>query len=139
MAECVYVLHFLYTLKADPMRTNIDIDDKLMDAAMAAGPFKTKREAVEAGLRIIKRRKAYADLLAARGTLHWDDSDAGWAAARAQQSLLAAEPEAAAYGAAAPATSTAPSTATSTAPSAGPVTVAKQASTKTRSKRGRAQ
>ena len=107
------------------MRTNIDIDDKLMAAAMAAGQFKTKREAVEEGLRIIKRRKAYADLLAARGTLHWDDSDAGWAAARAQQPLLAAEPEAAPYRAA-------------TKSSTGPVTAAKRASAKTSSKRGRA-
>lgn len=61
------------------MRTNIEIDDDLMAAAMEAGAFKTKREAVEEGLRLIKRRKAYADLLAARGTLFWDDSDAAWA------------------------------------------------------------
>jgi len=70
------------------MRTNIEIDDKLMAAAMAAGGFKTKREAVEEGLRMIKRRKAYDALLAARGTLHWDDwddSDEGWAQWRAQQ------------------------------------------------------
>ena len=53
------------------MRTNIEIDDKLMQAAMDAGNFKTKREAVEEGLRMIKRRKAYEGLLAARGTLHF--------------------------------------------------------------------
>ena len=73
------------------MRTNIDIDDKLMAAAMAAGGFKTKREAVEEGLRMIKRRKTYDALLAARGTLHWDDSDEGWAQWRAQQALLVKE------------------------------------------------
>lgn len=67
------------------MRTNIDIDDKLMEAAMAAGNFKTKREAVEEGLRMIKRRKAYEALLAARGTLHWDDSDQAWVQSRVQQ------------------------------------------------------
>jgi antitoxin ParD1/3/4 len=66
------------------MRTNIVIDDKLMAAAMAAGGFKTKREAVEEGLRLIARRKAYDALLQARGTLHWDDSDAAWAQAAAQ-------------------------------------------------------
>lgn len=78
------------------MRTNIEIDDILMQAAMAAGNFKTKREAVEEGLRMIKRRKAYDALLAARGTLHWDDSDEAWAQCRAQQALqvnaLAAAP-----------------------------------------------
>lgn len=79
------------------MRTNIEIDDKLMEAAMAAGNFKTKREAVEEGLRMIKRRKAYDALLAARGTLHWDDSDAGWAQWRAQQALQVNEAEPAPY------------------------------------------
>jgi Arc/MetJ family transcription regulator len=73
------------------MRTNIEIDDKLMAAAMAAGGFKTKREAVEEGLRMIKRRKTYDALLAARGTLHWDDSDEGWARWRAQQALQVKE------------------------------------------------
>jgi len=61
------------------MRTNIEIDDDLMAAAMAAGGFKTKREAVEEGLRLLKRKQAYAALLAARGTLFWDDSDEAWA------------------------------------------------------------
>ena len=67
------------------MRTNIVIDDKLMDAVMSTGDFKTKREAVEAGLRLIQRRKAYAAIRAARGTLHWDDSDEAWAKYRAEQ------------------------------------------------------
>jgi Arc/MetJ family transcription regulator len=65
------------------MRTNIVIDDKLMAEVMAIGGYKTKREAVEEGLRMIKRRKAYDALLAARGTLHWDDSDEAWAQRRA--------------------------------------------------------
>jgi Arc/MetJ family transcription regulator len=85
------------------MRTNIEIDDELMADAMEAGGFKTKREAVEEGLRMIKRRKAYAALLAARGTLHWDDSDEGWAQWRAQQALQVSEPDAAPYVAQAPA------------------------------------
>ncbi|MDO9606438.1 MAG: type II toxin-antitoxin system VapB family antitoxin [Hydrogenophaga sp.] len=66
------------------MRTNIVIDDKLMADVMALGEFKTKREAVEEGLRLLKRKKAYAALLAARGTLFWDDSDEGWAKTREQ-------------------------------------------------------
>lgn len=64
------------------MRTNIDIDDDLMAAAMEAGGFKTKKEAVEEGLRLVRRRKVYDGLLALRGKLHWDDSDEGWAQAR---------------------------------------------------------
>ena len=55
------------------MRTNIDIDDTLMDAAMRAGPYGTKREAVEAGLQLLARKAAYRDILALRGQLQWDD------------------------------------------------------------------
>ena len=80
------------------MRPNIDIDDALMAAAMEAGGFKTKKEAVEEGLRLLRRRKVYEGLLALRGQLQWDDSDAAWAAARVEQdaaSLQLAEPGAA--------------------------------------------
>ena len=73
------------------MRTNIEIDDKLMADAMEAGGHKTKREAVEAGLRLVARRKVYDGLLALRGKLHWDDSDEGWAKVREQQALVANE------------------------------------------------
>mgnify|MGYP006149870571 CR=1 FL=1 len=66
------------------MRTNIVIDDQLMADVMASGEFKTKREAVEEGLRLLKRRKAYAAIRAARGTLFWDDSDEAWAKHRAE-------------------------------------------------------
>lgn len=72
------------------MRTNIVIDDKLMDAVMSTGEYKTKREAVEEGLRLLKRRKAYAAIRAARGTLHWDDSDEHWAKVRAEQGIALA-------------------------------------------------
>jgi Arc/MetJ family transcription regulator len=84
----VYDLYDLYTFEVF-MRTNIDIDDGLMAAAMEAGGFKTKKEAVEEGLRLLKRKKAYAALLAARGTLFWDDSDEAWAKAREEQQLEA--------------------------------------------------
>jgi antitoxin ParD1/3/4 len=56
------------------MRTNIDIDDTLMESAMRAGPFSSKREAVEAGLQLLARKAAYRDILALRGQLQWDDS-----------------------------------------------------------------
>ncbi len=72
------------------MRTNIVIDDKLMADVMASGDFKTKKEAVEEGLRLLKRKKAYAALLAARGTLFWDDSDEAWAKAREEREPLEA-------------------------------------------------
>lgn len=55
------------------MRTNIDIDDDLMARVLAAGPFKTKKEAVEAGLRMLERQAAYREILKWRGKLKW-----GW-------------------------------------------------------------
>ena len=67
------------------MRTNIDIDDQLLAQAMAAGACKTKKEAVEQGLRLLARRSVYQGLLALRGQLAWDDSDAAWAARAAAQ------------------------------------------------------
>ena len=61
------------------MRTNIVIDDRLMAAAMRAGGFKTKKEAVEEGLRLLARREAYQKLLALRGKLQWMGGDgADW-------------------------------------------------------------
>jgi antitoxin ParD1/3/4 len=58
------------------MRTNIDIDDATLDAAMRAGPFKTKKEAVEAGLKLLARQAAYREILKWEGKLHWDGDDA---------------------------------------------------------------
>lgn len=59
------------------MRTNIEITDSLMNRAIALG-FKTKREAVEAGLRALtQRRQAYRAALALGGKINWDgDLDA---------------------------------------------------------------
>ena len=55
------------------MRTNIVIDPALMAAAMQAGPFKTKKEAVEAGLKLLARQAAYREILRWEGKLAWDD------------------------------------------------------------------
>ena len=54
------------------MRTNIDIDDAVLDAAMKAGPFKTKKDAVEAGLKAIARQAHYREILRWEGKLVWD-------------------------------------------------------------------
>ena len=54
------------------MRTNIEIDDTLMDDALRAGGYKTKRETVEAGLRLLVKLKAQSQIKALRGKLKWD-------------------------------------------------------------------
>ena len=60
------------------MRTNIDIDDEVMEAAMRAGGFKTKKDAVEAGLKLIARQAHYREVLGWEGRLHWDGDDEGF-------------------------------------------------------------
>lgn len=45
------------------MRTNIEIDDKLMAEALAASGARTKREVVEDGLRTLVRLRAQARIL----------------------------------------------------------------------------
>jgi Arc/MetJ family transcription regulator len=58
------------------MRTNIDIDDRLMAEAMKAGPYKTKKDAVEAGLKLLARQAAYREILKWEGKLAWEGDDA---------------------------------------------------------------
>jgi Arc/MetJ family transcription regulator len=55
------------------MRTNIVIDDELMQQAMLASGAKTKRDAVENGLRLLVRLARQQKLLrTARGKLQWE-------------------------------------------------------------------
>lgn len=60
------------------MRTNIEIDDALMAEALAATGAKTKREAVERGLRMLIDMSNQAKVLRAlRGSATWEgDLDA---------------------------------------------------------------
>lgn len=61
------------------MRTNIDIDDGLMAEAMKAGPYKTKKDAVEAGLKLLARQAAYREILKWEGRLKWEgDESIDW-------------------------------------------------------------
>jgi Arc/MetJ family transcription regulator len=59
------------------MRTNIEIDDRLMAEAMAASGLSTKRETVEAGLRLLARRKRQTAARDLFGRVEWEgDLDA---------------------------------------------------------------
>ena len=83
------------------MRTNIDIDDQLMENAMKAGPYKTKKDAVDAGLKLLARQAAYREILKWQGKLKWEgDESVDWTAAEpAEATVLTAEERRAAYGA----------------------------------------
>ena len=53
------------------MRTNIVIDDELMDEALKLSRFKTKKDAVEEGLKLLVQRKKQESIKDLRGKLNW--------------------------------------------------------------------
>jgi antitoxin ParD1/3/4 len=71
------------------MRTNIDIDDDLMTKALAAGPYSTKKDAVEAGLKLLARQAAYREILKWEGKLKWEGDEAvDWTQPEARQATM---------------------------------------------------
>jgi hypothetical protein len=76
------------------MRTNIEIDDELMQQAMNATNTSTKRAAVEASLRLAVRLKAQEGILKWFGRVPWEGDLAvsregrflDWAEDRGQES-----------------------------------------------------
>ena len=54
------------------MRTNIVIDDKLMQDTLKATGLRTKREVVELGLRTLLRLGRQSEIRRLRGKLAWD-------------------------------------------------------------------
>ena len=53
------------------MRTNIEIDDKLMNDVLKATGLKTKKDAVELGLKTLIRLKKQENIKRFRGQLKW--------------------------------------------------------------------
>ncbi len=53
------------------MRTNIDIDDGLMRAAMRSSGARTKRAVVEEALRLLIQTKGQSSIRGLRGKVSW--------------------------------------------------------------------
>jgi Arc/MetJ family transcription regulator len=53
------------------MRTNIEIDDRLMREAMRASGERTKRAVVERALRLLVQTRAQAGIRRLRGKIRW--------------------------------------------------------------------
>ena len=53
------------------MRTNIEIDDKLINEAIRVSGLKTKKETVELGLKTLVRLKKQESIRCFRGQLEW--------------------------------------------------------------------
>ena len=54
------------------MRTNIEIDDRLMKQAMRSSGARTKKAAVEKGLRLLVQTRGQAVLRRWRGKIKWE-------------------------------------------------------------------
>ena len=54
------------------MRTNIDIDDRLMRQEIRSSRSRTKRAAVEEGLRLLIRTRGQATIRRLRGKIRWN-------------------------------------------------------------------
>jgi Arc/MetJ family transcription regulator len=54
------------------MRTNIEIDDRLMRQAMQSIGARTKKAAVEAGLRLLAETHAQGSIRRLRGKVRWE-------------------------------------------------------------------
>ena len=69
----VYNNSELYTLdQLRDMRTNIEIDDGLLEKAQRLSGLRTKRAVVEAGLQILVRLKEQGEILRLAGKVHWE-------------------------------------------------------------------
>jgi Arc/MetJ family transcription regulator len=55
------------------VRTNIEIDDRLMREAMRRSGARTKKAAVEAGLRLLAETHAQVSIRKLRGKVAWED------------------------------------------------------------------
>jgi Arc/MetJ family transcription regulator len=53
------------------MRTNVVIDDQLMESALKASGLKSKRAAIEEGLRLLVQMKGQERIRDFRGKLEW--------------------------------------------------------------------
>ena len=54
------------------MRTNIEIDNELINEAMKTSGLKTKKATVEAGLRLMISLKNQEKIKLLKGKLHWE-------------------------------------------------------------------
>lgn len=54
------------------MRTNIVIDDELMESALKASGLSTKKDVVEQGLRLLIKRDQQQGIRSLRGKVKWD-------------------------------------------------------------------
>jgi Arc/MetJ family transcription regulator len=53
------------------MRTNVDLDDDLIESALKVSGIKTKKDATDEGLRLLVRIKGQEKIRGLRGKIKW--------------------------------------------------------------------
>jgi len=53
------------------MRTNVVIDDNLMASALKVSGFRTKKDAIEEGLKLLVQMNSHKEIKQFRGKLQW--------------------------------------------------------------------
>ena len=61
-----------YTLIRGIMRTNVEIDDRLMSLALRVSGCRTKRAAIESGLRLLVQFYSQKKLRTLKGKITWE-------------------------------------------------------------------
>ncbi len=67
---CIFVIKFVYKLFY--MRTNIVIDDLLMEEALKLSDLKTKKSVIEEALKLLIRFEKQSSIKELRGKLKWE-------------------------------------------------------------------
>ena len=68
----IHDVYVEYTLWRCIMRTNVVIDDELMTRALRSSGCRTKRSAIEAGLRLLVQVNSQKKLRTLRGKISWE-------------------------------------------------------------------
>ena len=69
---CIHINVLFLHIRGRELRTNIDIDDRLMSQAMRRSGARTKKAAVEAGLRLLAQTHAQGSIRRLRGKVQWE-------------------------------------------------------------------
>ena len=65
------MIYIIYTHWSYIMRTNVVIDDDLMSAAIKVSGFKTKKDTIEEGLKLLVELGRQKEIRRFRGKLKW--------------------------------------------------------------------
>jgi len=69
---CVYYKCIIHITEVCAVRTNIVIDDNLMNKAKKLSGYKTKKETIEEALKLLVAQREQSEIRKFRGKLNWE-------------------------------------------------------------------